>query len=157
MNAALLHLMINHLPVIALPLFLGVLSWGRFKDNDSIIRLGLFGIILAALTVLPVYFTGEPAEEVIEHMAGVSETFIEPHEEAAEVALVTTLIAGAAAFLCFLAPRFRINKNISLNAVSVVALFAIMLLGWTAHLGGQIRHPEIRSGSQLPAEGTDHE
>jgi hypothetical protein len=157
MNAALLHLMMNHLPVIALPIFLGVLSWGRLKKQDAVIHVGLCGIILAALTVLPVYFTGEPAEEVIEHMAGVSETFIEPHEEAAEVALITTLIAGAAALLCLLASRFRINRNLALNAVSVVALFAIMLLGWTAHLGGQIRHPEIRTTSQLPAEGTEHE
>ena len=68
MNAALLHLMMNHLPIIALPIFLGVLSWGRLKNQDAVIHVGLCGIILAALTVLPVYFTGEPAEEVIEHM-----------------------------------------------------------------------------------------
>ena len=40
-----------------------------------------------------------------------------------------------------------------LSLTLVLALLASALMGWTAHLGGRIRHPEIR---ETPAEPTPH-
>lgn len=40
------------------------------------------------MIAIGVYFTGEPAEELIEHLAGFSEPLVERHEEAALIATI---------------------------------------------------------------------
>ncbi len=44
-------------------------------------------MVLAALFIIPVYLTGEPAEDGIVGLPGVSKALIEQHAEAAELAL----------------------------------------------------------------------
>jgi hypothetical protein len=46
------------------------------------------------LIALPVYFTGEPADELVENLPGVAESLIDKHKYAALFAL---LMAGAPA------------------------------------------------------------
>jgi hypothetical protein len=45
------------------------------------ISLGIF--IIVALLAIPAYLTGEPTEELVENLPGVSKSSIEQHEEAA--------------------------------------------------------------------------
>jgi hypothetical protein len=108
----------------------------------------LFGFISSSLFSIPVYLTGEPAEEVIENMQGVHEVDIEPHEDAALIALIGCIITGIFAFLCFIGPRIKFNENLGLNLLTLVSAVSIGLLIWTAHLGGQIRHPELQSNNE---------
>lgn len=99
------------------------------------------------MSVLPVYFTGEPAEENIEHLPGVSESLIEAHEEAAEKSLILTLIIGGAAVLALLGPQKPgFQKYVNLLLILVTAI-AVGSLGYTANLGGKIRHPEFHEKS----------
>lgn len=156
MNWAYFHLALNHIPVLVLPAGLLLVGAGVLRKSSELQKAGLAALVLGALVALPVYFTGEPAEERIEHLAGVDEELIEEHEEAA----LSTVIAAAAAGLIALAGLFIFRKAPSiptglLAGCAVVSLIASALLVNTAMLGGEIRHPEIRSGLSAPAGGDE--
>jgi hypothetical protein len=87
--------------------------------------------------------TGEPAEEAVEHLAGVTERAIHVHEEAAELAAVATYVGGAIALAALMFFRRRGLGPPLATLALVVALAAFGLMARTANLGGQIRHPEI--------------
>jgi hypothetical protein len=72
-NGAQLHLLTNHLPVVGSLFATLVLLSGLLFKNSSVRRTGLALLAFAALTTLPAYYSGEPAEEKIEDLPGVSE------------------------------------------------------------------------------------
>lgn len=89
---------------------------------------------------------------MVEGLAGISEPIVEQHEEAALAASAATVILGAAAAIgLFMGRGGRRDAPRYSMVILVLGLLATVLLGWTANLGGQIRHPEIRSASGAPA------
>ena len=119
------------------------------RKSEELKKISLGFFIIIALLAIPAYLTGEPAEELVENLPGVSKASIEQHEEAAQVAFAGVLIVGAAALggLIF----FRRGKWIP-NWLSVIvlvlSLIVFVLMARTANLGGLIRHTEIRSDFQ---------
>ena len=79
MNPAHLHLMLNHVPVLAIPFGLAVLGWAMFRRRPEFARLALIVFVFSALATIPTYLTGEPAEDAIEGVAGAIEPWVEPH------------------------------------------------------------------------------
>lgn len=156
MNLAHIHLILNHIPVVGIPVALVFLVYGICGKNQSSQRFALLVLIGLAAMVLPVYFTGEPAEEVVEHLPGVVESFIEAHEEAAMFSLVLTLITGAAAFIALWFQKDQVKSRLANLGVVGFASLAIVSLLYTANLGGKVRHTELRSGATIQT-GTDVE
>lgn len=159
MTLAHLHLLLNHIPLISLPLALIFFCYGYYAKNINTQRFALIVLFITSALVLPVYFTGEAAEEAVEHLANNIEDFIHPHEEAAEISLVLTLAAGLVALASFWFSRAKTLMPQTLN-ISVIAITigAILSLGYTGSLGGQIRHTEIRPGASAATnQGTDSE
>ena len=149
MNLAHLHLVLNHIPVIGIPMALVFLIYGYRTKNHSSQRFALLVLIGLALMVLPVYLTGEPAEEVVEHLPGVAESLIESHEEAAKFSLVLTLITGATAFLAlWFQEDSRKSRLLILSVVGIGSLAMLSLVN-TANLGGKVRHTEFADGAQI--------
>lgn len=146
MNLAHAHLILNHIPVLTIPMSLIFLVYALRVHNEGLKRFSLFVLILTSLSVLPAYLTGEPAEETIEHLPGVSEQLIEAHEEAAEVSLVVTVITGVVAVFVLLGAKFETAHRLAVKLLLVSCVVSIISLGYTANLGGQIRHPEIVTG-----------
>lgn len=148
MSATHLHLILNHLPMLGV-VFAGVLfAIALLYRNARFQRLSLWFLVLFALTAIPVYLTGESAEEVAERLPGVSEAVIERHEEAALAALVAMEVLGGLALLG--AALFRKAARIpAYLAAGVLALTLSTtgLFAWTGYLGGQIRHTEIGPAS----------
>lgn len=145
MNLAHIHLILNHVPVIGIPVALAFLVYGIYVKNQQSQRFALLVLIGLASVVLPVYLTGEPAEEVVEHLPGVAESFIEAHEDAASFSLVLTLLAGAAAGIALWFQK-DLQKSRLLNfGVIIIASLAVLSLLYTANLGGKVRHTELRS------------
>lgn len=146
MNAAHFHLIINHLPVIGLFFGLGVLITGRLIGSDATMRAGLFLLVSCACFAIPAYLSGEPAEEIVERLPGVSEPTIEQHESAAAFALAGALLTGAlSAAGLFLARGSRPVSALSFGVVAFAAAVTFGSMAWTAKLGGEIRHSELRS------------
>jgi hypothetical protein len=143
MNAAHLHLLLNHAPVFGVFFALVLLGLARLRRSDELARIGLGTLVISGLAAAAAMVTGEPAEHAVEHLAGISERAIETHEEAAELAALATY-AGAVIALGALLLRRRIAVAGRLRLLALLAaLAAFSLMARTAHLGGQIRHPEI--------------
>lgn len=156
MNWAHVHLLINHFPIIGTVLGILFLVVALVRQSRDLQRAILGYFILIALLALPVYLTGGPAADLIEELPGVSESAIEQHEEAALIALVAVEVSGvlAAGGLFF----FRRRATIPTWFVSLLLLLSIAVGGWmawTANLGGQIRHPEIRAGEKIPPPASE--
>lgn len=156
MNASQIHLALTHLPVILSLTGLVMLAISFMKTNLSLRRTALYILLVAGLAALPVYFSGEGAEEAVEHLPGVSETLIEEHEDIAKISLFAIIIAAllsVVTLLRFLSTPFAKNMAI---VVLLVSAIAGGLLVQTAHLGGQIRHSEIRQASNWNNEAPEN-
>ncbi len=158
LNGAQIHLALNHLPVVGVMMGLLVLILGYGIKHTAVKRTGLALVLFASLSALPAYFSGEPAEEIVEHKPGVTKHDIHEHEESAELALVFSMIGGAAAGISLLAAWKRKELESKLTATtSVISVATAALMINAAHLGGMIRHDELRPASSstatAPAEG----
>ena len=153
MNAAHLHLLVNHLPVILPPLGLLLLLCAKLRKSDDLHQAALGVFVLGALLAVPAYYSGEPAEERVENLPGVAKFLIHEHEESAEWAAVTIGILGvlAAPALILRARRRRVPAPLG-AAVIVAALLTAVVMGRTAQLGGRIHHPEIREPAAAASE-----
>jgi uncharacterized membrane protein len=148
MNAPQLHLLLNHFPVLIPVIGIFLLLIGILFKLDWLKETAAWFFVLAALFAIPVFLSGEPAEELIEKLPGVSKSLIHEHEEMAEAALIVIEVLGLASLV--VAAGVRLKKTFASRswawAVLLVLSFVTAgLMGWTAHLGGVIRHEEIRS------------
>ena len=166
MNAAHLHLLVNHLPLFA-ALFAGALiAVGLWQAREALTDAGLVLAVVAAIGAFTAAQTGERAEEIVEGLPAVAEATIESHEEAAEAAVFTTILLGALALTALALPaRMVRTKRVATLGSLVLAVVAFGLVGRTANLGGMIRHTEISNvaqgasdaGTELDEEGDiDH-
>lgn len=157
MDAAHMHLLLNHIPVIGTAVGLFLLAWGLWRTSDELKKVSLSIFIISAVIAIPTYLTGESAEELVEHLSGVSESLIERHEDAAVLAVAALELLGlAAAVTLVLFQRAHRAVNMMLAASLVLALVTGGLMARTANLGGQIRHTEIRPLSSSPVRGLAH-
>jgi len=157
MNFAHVHLILNHIPLVGIPVALTFLAHGLWTKNAATQRFSLIILFGLAAMVLPVYLTGEPAEEIVEHLPGVAESFIESHEDAAKFSLILTLLTGAGAFTALWFQKNESKRQLMNLSVMTIAIVALLSLAYTATLGGKIRHTEIRAGAidAAQADGDD--
>lgn len=158
MNPAHVHLLLNHIPVIGIPLATFLLFYGIVRRNEEIKKTANIAFVLLAVMAVPSYLSGEPAEDVIENFADVSEIYIGQHENAASLAMVGTGILGGLAVIGLFV--FRAPKNLprlGLGMVLFIALMTTVLMARTAYLGGQIRHTELRSDSSTTLKNNETE
>ncbi len=158
MNPAQIHLALNHLPIFATLFGAGLVALGLLKKEEGLRKVGLWFLVIAALSTVPVYLTGEPAEELVEHRAGVSEQVIHAHEEAAELALIVVGVLGAASLFALL--WSKLGRPLPVASFPVLLAISLVTFGLfirTAHLGGQIRHDEISSGQTVSAQSEGKE
>jgi uncharacterized membrane protein len=153
MDPLYVHLVLNHFPVIGTLIGIALLGLGFASRSDAVKRASLVILLGMAIMTIPVYLTGEPAEERVENAGGVSQPVIEEHEEAAKFAFAAMGFAGiialGALIMSFLAAKYA---NFGFAAALVVSLVAFGLIARTASLGGQIRHAEIRADTTATTE-----
>ena len=75
-----LHLMASHIPVVGILLLLPLLLFALLKRSDDLAKTGLWGLVLVGIAAASVYLTGEPTEEGVESLAGISKPMIEQHD-----------------------------------------------------------------------------
>lgn len=143
-----LHLFLNHIPVVGVPITLLSIFYAKRKNNEQMLGASFWFLFFIGACALVTYLTGEPAEKAVDGIPGITEALIHPHEEAGEVGLVATGISvalGIAAMLSARKEKWAKFRPLILNALLVVLLWNSTVLGRVAYLGGQIRHSEIRS------------
>lgn len=94
MNLAHIHLLLNHSPIIGVPLVTALLIYGIMRHQRDVQRAALAGFVALALLTVPAYVTGEPAEERVEQTAGVATALIDRHESVAALAFALTVGLG---------------------------------------------------------------
>jgi uncharacterized membrane protein len=160
MGAAHLHPILNHVPVLGV-VFAGLLLGAALGYRSSQFqRLALVMMVGSALVAVPVYLTGEAAEDTVEGITGVSEAAIERHADAAEASIVGTGVQGGLALLGVIASRMATAVPKVFGAgLLALTLTTTGFFAWTGYLGGQIRHTEL-GGSMAAAtdrRGAEHD
>lgn len=156
MNDAHLHLIVNHLPIIFPIAGLIIMLVGMISKSDAVKRAALMLFIIGALASLAAMNTGEGAEEVVEGINGVSENYIEAHEEIAEVFAVLAYILGALSIASLWASfKHKSFQSLLVMGTSLFAVVVIYFAQQTGTTGGEIRHTEIRSGAAPAMESEE--
>lgn len=141
------HLLLNHVPVVGTIIGSLLLLAAMVRKSDELKKASLVIFVVTALVAIPVFLTGEPAEELTENLPGVSEAVVERHEDSALLSLVAVEFLGAVSLLGLIL-LWRARRTAARWVVSLALAASIVaagLMAWTATLGGQIRHTEIRS------------
>ncbi len=154
MDSTHLHLLLNHFPIIGTIIGSGIMAYGYFAQSEDTKKAALLTWVAMAVCAIPVFLTGEPAEEMVEGLPGVSEALIEAHEEAAEQAIWVMEALGLLALIgIFIKFKNTTTARTVMGITFALSLVTFGLMARTGNLGGQIRHTEIRSGTagQVPA------
>ncbi len=145
MNAAHWHLVLNHIPLVGIGFVILLTIIALARRSPELKNVALIFTVLVALWAIPAYLTGEPAEEIVEDMPGISEDMIHEHEEMAEKAFIFIEAVGGLALIALIGGRFNKKLGDTLTVVTLIGLIAGGgLIAWTANLGGKIHHEEIR-------------
>jgi uncharacterized membrane protein len=147
MNAAQIHLALNHAPLFLSLIGGGILLLGMIKKNESFKNLSLYFLIAAAVFTIPVFLTGEGTEELVENLPGVNETAIEEHEEIAKISLIIISIMGGLALIGLFIRNKASMTRVLFSGLVLLSLASFVTMAQTAHLGGLIRHSEIQNGA----------
>lgn len=155
MNAAQVHLALTHMPVILTIAGLMILLVSIFIKKTIVSNVGYFVLIAAGIFAIPVFLSGEGAEEIVEELTGVTGSMIEQHQNIAKFSFYAVLATAAISIFALLKLNSRLVRPVS-YLVLVLGIVTTGLMAYTAHLGGQIRHSEI-SASTMAIDNKGHE
>jgi len=143
MNAAHIHLIVNHIPIITTLIGIFVLGWGMYKKDISIRNIAFVLFIIGAVSSFVAIETGESAEDIVEEVTSISHDAIHDHEEAAELSLWFAVVMGLLSMGALAVRKLKLRFETGLNiAILITALVTLGVLAYTGYKGGEIRHPE---------------
>ena len=138
---AYLHLLSNHFPILGSLFGVLLLVVALVKPNLNTTLSAYLILLVSGIGGIVAYFTGEPAEESVEHVPGISHKLIHVHEEMAENALIFVFLLTAAAVVGLWAERAQWKNAKKIERFTlVVGIIAFILFAFTGYLGGHIRH-----------------
>jgi hypothetical protein len=143
-TAAHVHLALSHAPIMAILFGLGWLTFGMWRGSLDIQKAAMVMFVAAAVLAVPSYLTGGTAAGVVKGLPGFSDHIVERHQAAAVAMLEGCVLLGTAALAGLILFRGRAVADWFGVLLLAGALVVGGLATWTASLGGQIRHSEIR-------------
>jgi uncharacterized membrane protein len=145
MNEAHFHLMVNHFPIIA-PIIGILVMLGGYYFRSEVIKRTAYGIfIIGAILAIPAFVSGEGAEEIVERIPGINKSFIETHEEIADIFAVLSYILGGISILGIWASIKHKSFSKTLSIITILfSLIVVFFAARTGTSGGEIIHTEIR-------------
>lgn len=155
MNAIHVHLIVNHVPIIAtwLAVPLLVLALARLPNRDTWLSAMLL-LVVAGGSGAATLWTGEAAEEAIEGYPGIEEARLEEHEGRGKIGAGATLAAGVLALGAWALGTRASSRRAPRAAVAATLVIAVVsgsVLAWVGYSGGLIRHPEILGRESGPS------
>jgi uncharacterized membrane protein len=138
------HILLNHFPVILTVMGTLAVLLALLRGQRGIWLYGTVSLTLAAVTVIPTYFTGQPAEHALNKPWYVAPGAINAHEDAAKIAALLVLLAG---FIALFAWRrlVRYPREVKMPgtlriALVLTSLAAAISIGYASWLGGRVVH-----------------
>jgi hypothetical protein len=159
------HLLVNHLPILGVLIGALWLLYAIATKNRSIQLMALFTLAIAGLMIIPAFLSGEEAEHAVEHAPGISEHYLEEHEELGETAVWIGGFVGAVSLLAWFSLWRGLKFARVLIIATVIGNFGMFgLSAQLGNLGGMIRHAEIRpeatasqGGGEASPDEKEHE
>jgi uncharacterized membrane protein len=147
LNLAHVHLLLNHFPTIGMIVGLGLFVVAIMAKSDHLKSASLVIFFGIALLSIPTFASGTAARLALAKTPEVSVAMIDAHETAAFEALGVMELTGALAWLGLWQHR-RLSRfpQGTLAAVLLAGVVTFGLMAQAANIGGEIRHPEIRTG-----------
>jgi uncharacterized membrane protein YoaK (UPF0700 family) len=148
--------LLNHFPVIGLAMAILALALALMHHSRKTEIVALILVFVAAASAWPVTFTGQRAYRTVRAITDDDGTaWLDEHMERAEKAAPAFYLLAMLSAAALLAPHKwpRTSRPLAI-ATLALALVCEGAGGWIALAGGQIRHPEFRSG-QPPSEPSD--
>ena len=147
MNAAHLHLLLNHAPTVGTVAAVGLLLLAFVRRNESLKHVALEVLVVIAIVSVPVYITGVGAARALRQQPDVSDFAMRLHQDVALWGFTFLEFAGFAAWVALWKIRCGGAARASVAAATLLSILALAVMARAANLGGEIRHPEIRAGS----------
>jgi uncharacterized membrane protein len=145
MNGAHLHLIVNHVPLLALMLGAVTLAVSMKRKSSDLRTLATALFLVAGIFGWIAFETGEKAEDVLKALGSEYASFIETHEEAASWALGSGIWVASLAVAAEWSVRKKKKWARALQwALLVFALHSCTVFAITALHGGRVRHTEVR-------------
>jgi hypothetical protein len=143
-----IHVVINHLPLLGLPVAMLALTAALVTKDRTAILIGLALVGLLALSAWPVYEYGQAGYDRVLSMAdGAGQKYLAYHRRLAErwifLYFITAGVAGLGCLLTWKWPRTLVFSSVLALALAAGSLAAGVII---AKAGGPIRHREFRSG-----------
>jgi uncharacterized membrane protein len=144
MDWAHIHILINHFPVILVTTGAVVSILAVLLQRRGVWLYATVSLTLAGLTVIPTYFTGEPADHALNDPWYVAKEAIHSHEQAAKISAILTLVAALVAVLAW-RRLVRYPREVRMpaglrTAIVVTSVAAATGIGYASWLGGRIVH-----------------
>jgi len=144
MNIAYYHIILCHVPLIGMAFAMLLNIWALLKKSTDIKYASLSLYVLSAIISIPVYFTGDGAEQIVKTIPGITETLIEPHEKMALYFFIGLAIIGVISIIgLIIEKKYKILFHKIIFVVIILAFLSSFFAVKTALSGGKIRHNEI--------------
>jgi len=146
MNPVQIHLMLAHLPVVGMLASISLLIVAMAAKSELLFKTACGFILACALFAAGCYLSGPPSYEIIEAAELAEEEIVERHALFGQVSFVGMILL-AAVTLAGIIQYFQGERpgRALRTALLAAAILMAGLLVWTAHEGGEIRHPELES------------
>ncbi len=149
-----LHLALNHVPVVGVPLLTLLLAWGGWRRSAELTRTILWALVAMAAVSVAIKFTGDFAVEQSEATWAAVKGEVDRHEESADQATTGIFLLGlGAGGALFLGRLGRAMRGWVVWVVVVLGLATALLLARTANQGGRIVHPFLRTSASAGIDG----
>lgn len=153
LSGAHLHLLVNHAPVFGTLFAFALLIVSYLYAADVLRRTALVVLILSAIAGAVADLSGDAAKDAIRGFPGVKREIIRAHEAMGDKAYILGIILGVLALIVLIRwRRTPVPASVTIAAVLGTAFVSGAFI-YTALLGGQIRHTEVRPGA-TPADAT---
>jgi hypothetical protein len=137
------HLLINHFPVVLSVSALTVAILALLLGGRGLWLSAMGALTAAGISVYPVYYTGGAADHALNDPWYIHPGTIDAHDKFATIALWIILLAGVFAAYAW---RRSLKRPADLipgwmrAGVFVGAMAAVIIVAYTAYLGGKIIH-----------------
>ncbi len=139
MDPVLLHIRLNHAPIILGVVGAVAIIVALITRRTTFLRYAQISLLLAGVTAPIAFFTGRSAEEATEHVWYIDEKVVHEHEEAGEQASIALVITGILAAVSLWKDRKLIRILLLIGALVSAALVTNAGLH-----GGKIMHGNAR-------------
>jgi len=158
-----LHTVVNHFPIILTVVGAAVAVFALITRKRGAWLYAVVSLTFAGLAAYPAFFSGQQAEEGMEHKWFVVKSMIDAHEESAEAALSLLLVAGVISAYAWWRMMRRERDGLPPRWLRVLVVVSALAsfggVGYAGYEGGKIVHesPKLMQstgpGAASPAAG----